>query len=134
MIALLNIPIFVRLVRSEVLALRDRPFVEAGRCISEIGSDLCVLPVRGAQRVFGAAAGTADLQELWRRLGVRRVQGKIAYDDSAALAEVRRAITQGPRGTSPGATRDGESVLDSPGMGSHEGRAAAPSAKSSGRY
>ena len=31
-IALLNIPIFVRLVRAEVLALRDRPFVDAGRC------------------------------------------------------------------------------------------------------
>jgi peptide/nickel transport system permease protein len=32
-IALLNIPIFTRLVRSEVLSLRDRAFVEAGRAV-----------------------------------------------------------------------------------------------------
>jgi peptide/nickel transport system permease protein len=32
-IALLNIPIFARLVRAEVLALRDRAFVDAGRAV-----------------------------------------------------------------------------------------------------
>lgn len=32
-IALLNIPIFARLVRAEVLSLRDRAFVEAGRSV-----------------------------------------------------------------------------------------------------
>lgn len=32
-IAFLNVPIFARLVRSEVLAIRDSAFVEAGRCV-----------------------------------------------------------------------------------------------------
>jgi hypothetical protein len=35
-----------------------------------------------------------DLTALWRSLGVeRRADGSMRYDDSAPLAEVRRAIT-----------------------------------------
>jgi hypothetical protein len=34
-----------------------------------------------------------DLADLWRRLGVRRVDGQVQLDDHAPLAEIRRAIT-----------------------------------------
>jgi peptide/nickel transport system permease protein len=34
-LALLNVPIFVRLVRAEVLSLRERSFVEAARCLGD---------------------------------------------------------------------------------------------------
>lgn len=47
-------------------------------------------------RELGVAPGTPDLGELWRRLGVRRVGGRVLYDDSAALAHVRRAIVGAP--------------------------------------
>jgi hypothetical protein len=42
---------------------------------------------------LGAAPGAVDLTDLWRRLGVRRSRGRVAYDDAAPLAGVRRAIT-----------------------------------------
>jgi hypothetical protein len=47
-------------------------------------------------RELGVEAGRPDLGELWRRLGVRRVGGRLVYDDSAALAPVRRAIVGPP--------------------------------------
>ena len=47
-------------------------------------------------RELGVAPGTPDLAELWRRLGVRRVGGRVLYDNSAALAHVRRAIVGAP--------------------------------------
>lgn len=34
-----------------------------------------------------------DLDALWRRLGIRRSEAGVAYDDSAPLAAIRRAIT-----------------------------------------
>jgi hypothetical protein len=38
------------------------------------------------------APGTVDLPALWRRLGVVREGGRVAFDDSAPLAYVRRGI------------------------------------------
>ena len=37
---------------------------------------------------------TVDLQALWRQLGVKREDGRTQFNDSAPLAEIRRAITQ----------------------------------------
>jgi hypothetical protein len=53
---------------------------------------------------MGEASGPRDLDRLWRRLGVRRVGSRIAYDDSAALAEVRRAIVRVPASREAGAS------------------------------
>jgi hypothetical protein len=39
-----------------------------------------------------AKPGTVDLDDLWRRLGVRQERGRIVYDDRAPLASVRSAI------------------------------------------
>jgi hypothetical protein len=36
---------------------------------------------------------TVDLDALWKRLGVKEVNGQVVFDDSAPLAAVRRAIT-----------------------------------------
>ncbi len=36
---------------------------------------------------------TADLPALWRKLGVAQVDGKVVFDDTASLADVRKAIT-----------------------------------------
>lgn len=36
---------------------------------------------------------TVDLDALWQKLGVKKVNGQILFDDSAPLAAVRRAIT-----------------------------------------
>jgi hypothetical protein len=36
---------------------------------------------------------TVDLDGLWKKLGVKEVNGKVDFDDSAPLAAVRRAIT-----------------------------------------
>jgi hypothetical protein len=41
---------------------------------------------------YATAPGTVDLASLWVRLGVRRVRNQVVYDDSAPLANVRRAI------------------------------------------
>jgi hypothetical protein len=48
-------------------------------------------------RQYAEAPGTVDLGRHWIRLGVRRVRDKVVYDDSAPLAEVRRAIVGRPR-------------------------------------
>src|SRR3984957_8666280 len=39
---------------------------------------------------------TVDLDALWQRLGVKKVNGQVVFDDSAPLAAVRRAITARP--------------------------------------
>jgi hypothetical protein len=36
---------------------------------------------------------TVDLDGLWKKLGVKAVNGQVVFDDSAPLAAVRRAIT-----------------------------------------
>jgi hypothetical protein len=46
---------------------------------------------------MAAAPGTADLGDLWRRLGVRREGGRVVYDEQAPLASVRHAIVGAPR-------------------------------------
>lgn len=38
---------------------------------------------------------TVDLEDLWQRLGIKQVDGRIHYNDAAPLASVRRAITEG---------------------------------------
>lgn len=39
---------------------------------------------------------TPDLNDLWRRLGVTAVDGRVRFDDDAPLAQMRRAITRLP--------------------------------------
>ena len=39
-----------------------------------------------------------DLRDVWRRLGVSRENGVVAFDDRAPLARVRRGITEGATG------------------------------------
>jgi len=41
-----------------------------------------------------AAPAPVDLTALWKELGVERRNGKIAFDDGAPLAAIRKAITQ----------------------------------------
>jgi hypothetical protein len=41
-----------------------------------------------------ASPAPVDLDALWKELGVERRNGKIAFDDAAPLAAIRRAITQ----------------------------------------
>jgi hypothetical protein len=49
---------------------------------------------------MGAAPYPVDTGELFRRLGVKWVQGKVEFDDSAPLAGIRKAITErAPQGT-----------------------------------
>jgi hypothetical protein len=43
-------------------------------------------------RQHALASQRVDLDDLWRRLGVRRIGGRIRFDDGAALAQARRAI------------------------------------------
>ena len=42
-------------------------------------------------------AETVDLDALWRKLGVSMRRGRVEFDDSAPLAQVRRAITKAER-------------------------------------
>jgi hypothetical protein len=51
-------------------------------------------------RVKATPADT-DLAVLWRRLGVKREDGALTFDDSAPLAAIRRAITARPRSAIP---------------------------------
>jgi hypothetical protein len=43
---------------------------------------------------YATSPESVDLAELWKRLGVSMRRGRIAFDDSAPLAHVRRAITR----------------------------------------
>ena len=45
---------------------------------------------------MGAKAEDVDLDALWRRLGVRALGETVAFDDSAPLAAVRKAIVPSP--------------------------------------
>ncbi len=48
-------------------------------------------------RTMGLAPGGVDLAAMWKKLGVRIVErGRAGFDDSAPLAEIRKAITQAP--------------------------------------
>jgi predicted metalloprotease with PDZ domain len=44
---------------------------------------------------MGSQAMPVDLPDLWKKLGVSRVDGRIVYDDKAPLAAVRSGITTG---------------------------------------
>jgi hypothetical protein len=46
---------------------------------------------------LGLKPGAVDLDALWRRLGVKYSQGKITFDNSAPLADIRTSITSGRR-------------------------------------
>jgi hypothetical protein len=48
-------------------------------------------------RQMGTAPGAVDLMELWHRLGIGWARGRVVYDNSAPLAEVRRAIVSAPQ-------------------------------------
>jgi hypothetical protein len=43
---------------------------------------------------MGPSAMDVDLDALWKRLGIAVTRGKVAYDDRAPLAAIRRAITE----------------------------------------
>ena len=45
---------------------------------------------------LGLKAGTIDLPAMWESLGVIYRDGKVTFDDSAPLAEVRKAMTAAP--------------------------------------
>jgi hypothetical protein len=47
---------------------------------------------------MGSQAMPVDLPDLWKRLGVSRVDSRIVYDDKAPLAAVRKGITMGGAG------------------------------------
>jgi len=49
----------------------------------------------GGGTIDVSITGEASVSELWRRLGVRRVGGRVIYDDSTALADVRVGIVGG---------------------------------------
>jgi predicted metalloprotease with PDZ domain len=44
---------------------------------------------------YGYAAGSVDLEGLWRALGLELVDGRATFDDRAPLAGVRRSIERG---------------------------------------
>jgi predicted metalloprotease with PDZ domain len=44
---------------------------------------------------MAARAEKVDLNALWTRLGVTYQRGRVSFDESAPLAEVRRSITRG---------------------------------------
>ncbi len=55
---------------------------------------------RVLQDLYGKMRNTpapVDLDELWRKLGVERRDGKIAFNDQASEAGIRQAITAAPR-------------------------------------
>ena len=47
-IGFLNAPVFLRLVRSEVLTFRERPVMEAARCVGNRNSGTCERLVNGS--------------------------------------------------------------------------------------
>jgi hypothetical protein len=63
----------------EALAIGDRA----------VGVDVLV-PLHAR---LGSRPDKIDLDAMWRRLGVRRSDGKVSFDDSAPDAAIRRAIT-----------------------------------------
>jgi hypothetical protein len=72
---------------------------ELSRALTAADRALRLTVLSNLYRDEGIAPGTADLPELWRRLGVRLVGGHVLYDDAAPLAGIRRAISAPtPRG------------------------------------
>jgi len=65
-IALLNVPIFVRLVRSEVLALRERPFIEAARSVGN--SDVGLVLHHVLPNSLGSSIAQASINIGWALL------------------------------------------------------------------
>jgi peptide/nickel transport system permease protein len=65
-IALLNIPIFVRLVRSEVLSLRERSFIEAARSVGN--SDLRLVVHHVLPNALGSSLAQASVSVGWALL------------------------------------------------------------------
>jgi hypothetical protein len=63
----------------------ERVLVEGDRAL---GVDVLV-PLRVR---LGAAPGRADLDGMWKQLGVSRSGGKMVFDDRAPLASVRKGI------------------------------------------
>ncbi len=56
-----------------------------------------------AQRYLQPGGAAIDLDALWKRLGVGlAADGSVAYDDTAPLAWVRRAIVRGGPASGPG--------------------------------
>ena len=70
-IAILNIPIFVRLMRAEVLGLRDRTFVEAARGVGN--SDLRLVLRHVLPNAAGPALSQASINVGWALLLVAGV-------------------------------------------------------------
>lgn len=65
-IALLNVPIFVRLVRSEVLSLRERSFIEAARSVGN--SDLSLVVHHVLPNALGSSIAQASVNIGWALL------------------------------------------------------------------
>lgn len=64
----------------------------------ETGDRATGVPVlRELYEKMKAAPAPVDLNALWKALGVERRNGRIAFDDGAPLAVIRRAITQPAR-------------------------------------
>jgi hypothetical protein len=68
----------------------DMPLTQAFR----IGDQATGVPVLTELYLrMQATPVTVDLEDLWLRLGVNQVDGRIRYNDAAPLASVRRALT-----------------------------------------
>ena len=64
--------------------------------VIDVGDKSVGVPVlRELYEEMGSKPVTVDLESLWRQLGIRRQGSTVTFDDSAALAGVRRAITEG---------------------------------------
>jgi hypothetical protein len=64
--------------------------------VIEVGDKAVGVPVlRELYEEMGSKPVTVDLESLWRQLGIQRQGSAVTFDDSAPLARVRRAITEG---------------------------------------
>ena len=52
--------------------------------------------LRGLYQKLGIQAGAPDLVALWRDLGIRLERGSVVLDDTAALVDIRNAISHAP--------------------------------------
>lgn len=73
---------------------RDWP-VEKVLATGDAGTGTRVL--QDLYRQMKAAPVDVDLADLWRQLGVSMDGGRVSFDESAPLAEIRRAITAATR-------------------------------------
>jgi peptide/nickel transport system permease protein len=65
-ITILNVPVFVRLVRAEVLSLRERPFVEAARAVGNSDARLVIRHV--LPNALGSSVAQASANVGWALL------------------------------------------------------------------